>query len=343
VNFCIVLVNYNGLPDTLKCLRSLQGVRSTNVSVVVVDNASEEDPTAAVAEQFPWCAVVRNPVNGGWAGGNNTGARYALEHGADLVLLLNNDTTVSPDLVRELTTAAADQPDFGVLGPVIYFMDEPDDVMTDGCVFNRPGYNGFFQRKEVPLDPTGPSKVTEVDIVNGCAMLIRAEVFRRIGLIDERFFLIHEEADFCLRAREAGFRCGVVNRGLVWHKGSSAFKRSGKKWQRYYDARNLYLLLTKHARIHRAGRGLLTSLGQYARYAYYRYTIEQENASPEAANAVLEGVWDALCRRFGPLGGRNRWGVPILRRCFDGVRKLRGSSRNTASPQQTSVASAKGV
>ncbi len=94
--------------------------------------------------------------------------------------------------------------------------------------------------------------ITDVDIVNGCCMMVRAEVLARVGLIDERFFLIHEESDFCLRARQAGFKCGVMAEALVWHKGSSSFKRSGKRWQRYYDARNLYLLLSKHAVTHRA-------------------------------------------------------------------------------------------
>jgi GT2 family glycosyltransferase len=315
-HFWVVLVNYYGLNDTLKCLQSLESVRAESVSVVLVDNASANDPTDTVANQFPWCKVIRNSVNGGWSGGNNVGVRYALDHGADQVLLLNNDTTVSRDLINELATAVAAHPDYAILGPVIYFMDEPANVMTDGCLFNRLGYNGFFQRKPVPLGPLAPAAVTEVDIVNGCAMLIRAEVFRRIGLIDERFFLIHEESDFCLRAREAGFRCGILNRGLVWHKGSSTFKRSGKRLQRYYDCRNLCLLLTKHAGSHRSGRGLLASLQQYAKYVYYRYSIELENDCPEAADAVLEGLWDALTRRFGPCGSQRRWGVPLLRQCF---------------------------
>src|SRR5204863_3144494 len=120
-------------------------------------------------------------------------------------------------------------------------LEEPDTVMTDGCVFNAPGYEGFFQRRPVPLAPGALPRVTEVDIVNGCCMMIAAPVFRRVGLVDERFFLIHEESDFCLRARRAGFRCGVLGEVLVWHKGSSSFKRTGRQTQRYYDARNLYL------------------------------------------------------------------------------------------------------
>ena len=156
-------------------------------------------------------------------------------------------------------------------------------------------------------------------------MMIRTEVFQRIGLIDERFFLIHEESDFCLRARQRGYRCGVLGKSLVWHKGSTSFKRSGKRLQRYYDTRNLYLLLTKHARSHREGRGLLGSLRNYVKYAYYRYTIERENDSREAADAVLDGLWDALARRFGPLGQQRRWGVALLRL---GFRRLQGVARS---------------
>ena len=75
-NMWVVLVNYNGLPDTLRCLRSLDAAGRPDT--VVVDNASAEDPTAAVLAQYPWCHVIRNSVNGGWAGGNNVGVRHAL-------------------------------------------------------------------------------------------------------------------------------------------------------------------------------------------------------------------------------------------------------------------------
>ena len=89
----------------------------------------------------------------------------------------------------------------------------------------------------MPERSAEPPTVTDVDIVNGCCMMVAAAVFRRIGLIDDRFFLIHEEADFCLRARKSGFRCGVIGEALVWHKGSQSFRRAGLRVQRYYDAR----------------------------------------------------------------------------------------------------------
>jgi GT2 family glycosyltransferase len=311
----IVPVNFNGLEDTRKCLRSLEAL-TLPASVVVVDNASADDPRAILNAEFPQIHVIRNEVNGGWSGGNNTGIRFALENGADWILLLNNDTTVHPDLVARLLAAAESHPAFGIIGPIIRFMDEPDLTMTDGTAFNRPGSPGFFQRQPVP---ERPSVVDETDIVNGCAMMVRAEVFQRIGLIDDRFFLIHEEADFCLRAREAGWKCGILAEALVWHKGSSAFKRSGKRWQRYYDTRNLSLLLARH----RTARGELSSYSLYLKYAYYRWCHEREDGHADAADAVLEGLLDAAARRFGAYQARRRWGVPVLRCVFDAARRLK--------------------
>ncbi|VTR99799.1 Glycosyl transferase family 2 OS=Roseiflexus castenholzii (strain DSM 13941 / HLO8) GN=Rcas_0459 PE=4 SV=1: Glycos_transf_2 [Gemmata massiliana] len=319
-NVWIVPVNYNGTDDTQKCLRSLAGL-STPANVVLVDNASHPDPTPALASEFPWVHVVRNAENLGWSGGNNTGIRYALDRGADFVMLLNNDTTVAPDIVERLLSAFQAHPQFGVIGPVIRYMDEPDVVMTDGVTFNPPRFPGFFQRKIVPERRADPPAVDETDIVNGCCMMVRADVFQRIGLIDDHFFLIHEEADFCLRVKEAGFGCGVLAEPLVWHKGSTAFKRAGKKWQRYYDTRNLSLLLRKH-RVG-SGRGLLSAYTTYLRYAYHRYCHEREAAQRDAADAVLEGLIDAAARRTGPYRARNRWGVPVLRGAFELGRRLK--------------------
>jgi GT2 family glycosyltransferase len=323
----VVVVNYNGLADTQRCLRSLRNLSTQGVFTVVVDNASTEDPCPILQADFPEFHYVRNSRNEGWAGGNNTGIRVALEWGADQVILLNNDTEVHPNLVERLLATAAAHPDYGILGPVINFLEEPGTLMTDGCTFNEPGYNGFFQRKPVPVAPDGLAGVTEVDIVNGCCMMIGGSVFRKIGLVDERFFLIHEESDFCLRARHAGFRCGVLGEVLVWHKGSSSFKRTGKQIQRYYDARNLYLLLRKHTTRSGRRRGPWPSRLTYLKYVYYRYSIERENGQPEAADAVLRGVLDAISGRYGPAVTIHRPGLGVLRSLFELVRRRRAGAR----------------
>lgn len=293
-----VIVNFNGWEDTIKCLQSFE-VLHGQAQFILVDNASTEDLCAELRHSFPWCDIIREEKNGGWAGGNNAGLRYALERNADWIVLLNNDTTVSPTIVSELKTAIERYPKYGIIGPVINHMDEPDQIMTDGCLFNRPGSPGFFDRLEVVPSITDPLTITEVDIVNGCCLAVSREVCDKIGLIDDKFFLIHEESDFCLRAREAGYKCGVINRSLVLHKGSSSFKRTGQRTQRYYDSRNLRLLLKKHLGVHKEGRGTWASYRTYWNYLYYRHAIELENGATAAAEAVLHGWHDGMIGRFG--------------------------------------------
>jgi GT2 family glycosyltransferase len=266
--------------------------------------------------------LLRREENGGWAGGNNAGISHALEHGVEWILLLNNDTVVAPEILTRLMEAASCRPDAGILGPIICFMDDPETVMTDGCRFNRRGYSGFFERIPVPIAQADPPSVVPVDIVNGCCMMISHRVFERIGLIDERFFLIHEESDFCLRAHHAGFESGIVAKPLVWHKGSSTFKRTGKGLQRYYDARNLALLLWKDRAVCPDGRGLLSSWLMYLKYVYYRYCIEHEQRELEAADAVLSGLLDGLSGRFGPRHPPYRFALPVLRWLFRTVHAL---------------------
>jgi GT2 family glycosyltransferase len=294
-----VVLNYNGLEDTRKCLASLRAAADPRLATVVVDNASTHDPTTVLRAEFPWADYVRNKVNGGYAGGNNVGIRHALQRSANYVVLLNNDTVVAPDFARRLVKAGRAHSAYGILGPVINFMEEPAVVMTDGVLFNRVGEPGFFHRQRVSRTDQEIPAVTEVDIVNGCCMMVAARVFRRIGLIDERFFLVHEESDLCLRARRAGFRCGVLGETLVWHKGSSTFQQSGKRLQRYYDARNLWLLLRKHHWTRFSSRGAWRSRLEYVKYLYYRYTVENEQGHAEAAEAVLEGLCDAARGRYG--------------------------------------------
>jgi len=321
----VVLVNFNGLADTRDCLRSLAAIDYPRWFPVVVDNASRDDPTEILASEFPGCDVIRNHVNGGWAGGNNVGIARCLERRADFVILLNNDTRVDPQLVSRLVIAAEHHRSFGVLGPVIRDFDPPSDIQTEGCTFNRPDRPEFFQRRPVPLKVGDVPALVEVDIVNGCCLMVSAEVFRRAGRIDERFFLIHEESDFCLRARRAGFRCGVITEALVWHKGSQSFRRSGLRVQRYYDARNLLLLIAKHGRLPEPRRGRLRTLVAYLKYAYARWEHEADAGCRDAAEAVLEGVHDAILRRFGPHRRAPRAGLTLLRRFFEWRRGRAGA------------------
>src|SRR5690349_13807368 len=185
----IVVLSYNGLADTRKCLGTLQHAIRPGVVPLLVDNGSTDGTKEAVEQEFPWCQILRLDPNAGPAGGNNRGIEYAMAKGADWILLLNNDTTVRPELCERLLEAAAALPEYAVLGPIINYMSEPELVMTDAVVFNGPHYHGFFERREVPPTHRHPPTAIETDVVNGCCMMIHADVFRKIGLFDENIFI----------------------------------------------------------------------------------------------------------------------------------------------------------
>jgi GT2 family glycosyltransferase len=319
-NIWIVVLTYNGLEDTRKCLRSIAACGAT-VKTVVVDNASSDCTVEAIRAEFPWAHLVVNDANFGFTGGNNRGIEYALERGAGWVVMLNNDTTVTPDFGERLSLAAAANADFGIIGPIVNYMDEPDTVMIDGFIFNAPGYEGFFQHSRLAARRADPPVVREVDVIDGCCMMIAAGVVGRIGLLDDRFFIYHEVVDFCLRARRLGIRSGTLTEQLVWHKGTSSFKKTGKRLPRYYDARNLGLVLWKHRAATHHGRQALGSLLMYLKYIGWRYAVEREDGHLESASAIIEGLCDAIAGRFGAYKPRRRIGARIVRLAFETARR----------------------
>lgn len=295
----IVVLNYNGLDDTRRCLESLRAVAYARLSVILVDNGSEADPAPEARQWLPNVVTIRNQANLGYAGGNNRGIECALEAGADYVIVLNNDTVVAPTIVRDLLSAFQADPSVGIVGPVINYLDEPQRVMTEGVRFNRSPGTEFFSPIHVSVNGDAAPVAVSVDVVNGCCIMIKACLFQAVGFFDEALFIVHEESDLCLRARSRGFECVVLGRTLVWHKGSSAFDRSGRQAQRYFDTRNLYYLLRRHAGA-RGARAWMPSLVHYLRYVYYRYMTELEAGKDQAARAVVEGLSDALAGVTGP-------------------------------------------
>ena len=298
VSLFVILVNYNGLLDTLECLPTILASGINPDCVIVVDNGSTDDQSLAIQSAFPPIRVLRSETNLGWSGGNNLGAWEALRYGAEWIFLLNNDTILLEGWYERLrSVVVSDQWD--VFGPVINEYKDPSQVQTEGVLFNRKSGKGFFDRISVPIFPTTEPTLTPCDIVNGCAVVVRASVFKRLEGIDNRFFLICEESDMCLRAVEMGARVGIMHESLVLHKHSVSFEKAGKPLQRYYSIRNLALLLSKHKTGNPRCSFVKTWL-RYIRFCHHMASHEYELGNPAGVRAVAEGMSDAFLRRFGP-------------------------------------------
>ena len=244
----IVVLNWNGRADTLECLASLGRIDYSNFDVILVDNGSVDGTVEAVKEHFPAVKVMENGVNLGFAEGNNRGVASALEGGADFVLLLNNDTTVDPDLLTALAEGAERFPRAGIYGPKIYYHAEPKRIWYAGGYWD-PHSLSFGERGAGAVDEGQFDTLSETEWVIGCAMLVRAEVFRKIGGLESKFFLNNEEIDFCSRARRAGFSCVFVPAARVWHKISASFGGENSPLKEYFSARNRLLWASRNAGI----------------------------------------------------------------------------------------------
>jgi GT2 family glycosyltransferase len=302
----IVILNFNGTADTIRCLQSLDRLVDRDAArVLVVDNHSTPDPVPALEQRFPGITYIRTQDNLGFAGGSNVGIRHAVAQGARWVLLLNNDTVVAPNLVDRLVTEARDA-GVAILGPRVNYLDEPETRMPTAFHVNRKGAARVFEeiadRDEL---------IQEADTVMGCCLLVASDVFASVGLLDERYFLIHEESEFCLRAKQRGHRVAFLRELLVWHKGSSTFRREGLELVRYYDARNLWWLQRRARNGGPDHNGRLASIVAYWRYIQHMREYAAARGLHADVSALEDGFVDAFLLRGGKRPRPLRWARPV--------------------------------
>lgn len=243
-NVSIIVLNYNGREDTLACLRSLQHVTYPNLRVVMVDNASTDGTVEAVRAAHPEVTILETGANLGFTGGNNAAIKEAIQQGADYVMLLNNDTIVAPDFVSVMVEVMEKDPTIGVTGPMIYYYSNPEVIWSAGGEIDwKRGTTSMIGLNEVDLSQFGLSP-RGVDFISGCALMARREVWEKVGLLDDQFFMYYEETEWCVRAGRAGYKLAVVPMAMIWHR-ISIEERAVSPRTYYYMVRNRLLFLHK--------------------------------------------------------------------------------------------------
>lgn len=293
----VIVLTYNGVDDTLACLRSLeaQDYPAGRRELVIVDNASSDGTPAAVRAAFPAATVIENGANLGFAAGNNVGLRYALAQGFDYALLLNNDTEAPPDFLSQLLGAAAAEPDIGAAGPLILYHERPDLIWSAGGEIDRE--RGTSRMRGIgEIDRGQYAAPAEVDFITGCALLVSRAAMERAGLLDERFFMYYEETEWCVRIARAGLRVVHLPQARLLHKIPVA-DRVDRPYVAYYMTRNrlLFLRATRaplrawlHAALLQDGRTLLS----------YSLRPRWRGRRPQR-DAMLRGWGHFLRGRFG--------------------------------------------
>src|SRR3989344_336757 len=259
----IVTLNYNGSKETLELLKTLKdqthsassGQADKDFEIIIIDNASEEAdftnlqtgidqlihsfPLTTSQVVYPQVKVIKNTDNLGFSGGNNVGIRVAIgwnndsdpvkspqrgDNGASWVVLLNNDTWVENDFIERLRTILKVKKSI-VAVPLI----EGD----------RTAYYGQIQWLKPTLIHITTSQVVYPQVYAiGGAMAIHKDVFEKIGLLDEKYFLYFEDADFCIRARCVNIPLTIAENIIIYHNPSSTTKKLGSPFLLRYHYRN---------------------------------------------------------------------------------------------------------
>jgi hypothetical protein len=289
-----IILNWNGLSDTLKCLKSIEKSNYSRREIVVVDNGSSENPTEVILKEYPKVHVLRNSKNEGFSKGNNIGIRYALECGAEYVWLLNNDTEVEVDTLLRIIDVAESSSEIGLVSPNVHYFDEKTKVQFAGSYIDIPTFEIHYPENK---ESAGDVFQTGANVILwGTALLIKKAVIEKIGLLEEKFFAYWEDTEYSLRSLKSGYRNVVCSTTRVYHKrqltlGGEEPKKSESYY--YYVERN-YLLLRRHE-----FQGVLGKI----RFYLMALTVGSAHTSRcphEYVDVALMGVWHGLKGISGP-------------------------------------------
>jgi len=250
-SIAVILVNWKKYNLTSNCIDSLNKSNYKNFKIILVDNEYSEKSLIELKNKYKELIVFKEKNNLGFAGGNNIGIRYALENDYDYIMLLNNDTEVTENFILPLVERIEKDHSLGAVQPLIL------NFLNKSIIWNAGGkLNKFLGITSTRLNNNklNSSIVFDdfTDWISGCGILIKSEIVKKIGLLDEKFFTYYEDVDWSLRMKSLGYDLGFVKESIIYHHGSSSSNNKKNKEGvisskiHYFNIRNHILLLKKH-------------------------------------------------------------------------------------------------
>ncbi|WP_460639842.1 glycosyltransferase family 2 protein [Larkinella harenae] len=239
----LITINYNQTQMTLDFLRSSGTLAYDNYEIIVVDNASREDPTEAIDRlRLRHVRVVRSTTNLGFAGGNNLGMAHAR---GDYFFIVNNDTEMSPDLLNQLLVPFTLNSAIAVTSPKIKYFHQRDLIQYAGYtpmnMWTMKGHPiGSGHKDDGQFDQPGYT-----NFAHGCAMMVSRRAVHKVGGFARTFFLYYEELDWSQRIKNAHFLIYYQSTAVIYHKESASVGRDNPL-KVYYMTRNRLLYIRRH-------------------------------------------------------------------------------------------------
>lgn len=223
----IIIVNWNTRQLLLDCLAALPAATAgIETEVWVVDNGSHDGSVAAVAAAFPDAFIIANPDNRGFAAANNQALRAS---SGRYVFLLNSDTVAQPGSITRLAQFLDTHPAVGVVGPRLLNADgslQPSWALFPNLLTELTGKK---IRWRWPYPTRDGTIAYATDWIDGAAMMLRREVVKQVGLLDESYFMYTEEVDWCYRIKRAGWPICYLPEASIVHLGGQSSKQAATR------------------------------------------------------------------------------------------------------------------
>jgi len=314
---CIIISNWNGWQDTIGCLESVLESSWPDYQVIVRDNASTDGSEEKITgwargksidivrydretaergglpeKEYP-LVFIQTGKNLGYAGGNNVALRYVLARGeAEYVWLLNNDTVVDREALAELVKLAGTDENIGMVGSKILYHDRPDILQTAGGSRIVPWAGNAAIIAGNQLDDGSWDESFEPDYLNGASLLVSTETIKAIGLMEEKYFLYWEDAEWGARAKGMGYRLLYCPGSRIWHKEGGSTGNLNYKSDYYWVRNGLYFSRKFYPYFLP-----LIPFFYLAKYTFVRMLKKQ----PLNLKAFMRGLFDFLTGKTGPL------------------------------------------
>lgn len=238
-----MLVNYNGLQDTLDCIESLLKTSQPELlNIIVVDNSTNRNEATLISNKFPKVQAIRCVENNGFSHANNLGIKEAIHNTCTHIMLLNNDTIVDKDMISILIRHSEEN---CILAPTILYYDDPMSIWSQAGHISKITGNAKNGKMNTPVSTTTPDSI-ECNFLSGCCMFMPMSTFNKIGILDESYFMYFEDADYCVRARKLGIKLKCITKAVLYHKVGKSVGGSHSAFCAYYLTRNRLNFLKKY-------------------------------------------------------------------------------------------------
>lgn len=288
----IIIVNYNGFRDTIECVKSIKKECSIENEIIIIDNNSKNEEKELLLKNNEMYDLILSEKNLGFSLANNHGIEYALKKGYKNILLLNNDTIITKGSIENMIAILKENKDIGMVSCSTLYFDKKDTIWFDEGYIDWNKY--LAKHKNIKKLYKYSEDVVDVGFISGCCMLIRNDVFEKVGLLPTEYFMYFEDVDYCVKVKEMGYRIVVCKRSIIYHKVSASSGGEDSTFTIEWCNRNRIIFMKKYRYKSKSKLSFLYSIAFFSIGRIVRIIQFMLNGDFKRAKSIIKGCFRGL-------------------------------------------------